>query len=46
MNAMRCAKSLVATVLAFAVFAVPSVVLADGRVALVVAPVNEYREGA
>ena len=36
MNAMRAVKSLVAAVLAAVVFAVPSVVLADGRVALLV----------
>ena len=35
-NAMRAVRSLVVVVLAFVVFAVPSVVLADGRVALVV----------
>ena len=35
-NAMRAVRSLVVAVLAFVVFAVPSVVLADGRVALVV----------
>ena len=36
MNAFRGVKSLVATVLAFVLLALPSVVLADGRVALVV----------
>ena len=36
MNAIRGVKSLVATVLAFVLLALPSVVLADGRVALVV----------
>ena len=35
-NAMRAVRSLVVAVLAFVVFAAPSVVLADGRVALVV----------
>ena len=35
-NAMRAVRSLVVAVLAFVVFAVPSVILADGRVALVV----------
>ena len=35
-NAMRAVRSLVVAVLAFVVFAVPAVVLADGRVALVV----------
>ena len=35
-NAMRAVGSLVVAILAFVVFAVPSVVLADGRVALVV----------
>ena len=35
-NAMRTVRSLVVALLAFVVFAVPSVVLADGRVALVV----------
>ena len=35
-NAMRAVRSLVVAVLAFVVFASPSVVLADGRVALVV----------
>ena len=36
MNAIRGVKSLVATVVAFVLLALPSVVLADGRVALVV----------
>ena len=36
MNAIRGVKSLVAPVLAFVLLALPSVVLADGRVALVV----------
>ena len=36
MNVIRGVKSLVATVLAFVLLALPSVVLADGRVALVV----------
>ena len=35
-NAMQAVRSLVAAVLAFVVLAVPTVVLADGRVALVV----------
>ena len=35
-NAMRAVRSPVVAVLAFVVFAAPSVVLADGRVALVV----------
>ena len=35
-NAMRAVRALVVAVLAFVVFAAPSIVLADGRVALVV----------
>ena len=39
-NAMRAVRSLVVAVLAFVVFAAPTVVLADGRVALVVGNSN------